>query len=133
MTLPILDVELPYPPSTNHYWRQFRGRAIISREGRLYRQRVHDILLAKIDRPADGPLTCTIALRPPDRRRRDLDNTLKPMLDALQHASVYEDDSQIKDLRVFWSGGPLPGGSCRVMLDIWRLDDALDTQDHDPA
>jgi crossover junction endodeoxyribonuclease RusA len=32
---------------------------------------------------------------PPDRRRRDLDNIQKPVLDALQHAGVYEDDSQI--------------------------------------
>ena len=32
---------------------------------------------------------------PPDRRRRDLDNLQKPLLDALQHAGVYEDDSQI--------------------------------------
>jgi crossover junction endodeoxyribonuclease RusA len=32
---------------------------------------------------------------PPDRRRRDLDNLQKPLLDALQHAGVYEDDSQV--------------------------------------
>jgi crossover junction endodeoxyribonuclease RusA len=32
---------------------------------------------------------------PPDRRRRDLDNIQKPVLDALEHAAVYEDDSQI--------------------------------------
>lgn len=32
---------------------------------------------------------------PPDRRRRDLDNLQKPTLDAMQHAGVYEDDSQV--------------------------------------
>jgi crossover junction endodeoxyribonuclease RusA len=32
---------------------------------------------------------------PPDHRRRDLDNIQKPVLDALEHAGVYEDDSQI--------------------------------------
>ncbi len=37
---------------------------------------------------------------PPDRRRRDLDNVLKALLDSLAHAKVYEDDSQIDVLVV---------------------------------
>jgi crossover junction endodeoxyribonuclease RusA len=32
---------------------------------------------------------------PPDRRQRDLDNLQKPALDAMEHAGVYQDDSQI--------------------------------------
>jgi crossover junction endodeoxyribonuclease RusA len=37
----------------------------------------------------------------PDRRRRDLDNIQKAILDALTHAGVWEDDSQVDDIRVF--------------------------------
>lgn len=37
---------------------------------------------------------------PPDRRRRDLDNCLKSLLDALQHGGAYYDDSQIVDLSI---------------------------------
>jgi crossover junction endodeoxyribonuclease RusA len=37
---------------------------------------------------------------PPDRRRRDLDNTLKAVCDSLAHVGVYEDDSQIDVLTV---------------------------------
>ena len=40
----------------------------------------------------------TIAAFPPDRRRRDLDNILKCLFDSLQHAGVFEDDSQIKQI-----------------------------------
>jgi crossover junction endodeoxyribonuclease RusA len=37
-------------------------------------------------------------LRPPDRRRRDIDNTAKAILDALAGAGVYDDDCQIDRL-----------------------------------
>ena len=37
---------------------------------------------------------------PPDKRRRDLDNIFKVLLDSLQHAEVYVDDSQIDYLCV---------------------------------
>jgi crossover junction endodeoxyribonuclease RusA len=40
----------------------------------------------------------------PDRRRRDLDNLLKAVQDALAHAGVYDDDSQIVDLRIRRAG-----------------------------
>ncbi|MEY4713325.1 MAG: hypothetical protein RIS88_2775 [Pseudomonadota bacterium] len=36
----------------------------------------------------------------PDRRRRDLDNTLKATQDAMTHAGIWDDDSQIDDLRI---------------------------------
>jgi crossover junction endodeoxyribonuclease RusA len=53
---------------------------------------------------------------PPDRRRRDLDNIQKPVLDALQHARVYQDDSQV-DLLVTRRCGPANGGRVDVRLD----------------
>jgi crossover junction endodeoxyribonuclease RusA len=91
-------ITLPYPPSVNHYWRHFRGRTVISREGRTFRTNVC-ALLAGGNGPRKPPSGGRIALCmdafPPDRRRRDLDNLQKPTLDALQHAGVYEDDSQV--------------------------------------
>lgn len=45
-------------------------------------------------------LSLTIDAYPPDRRKRDLDNILKSLLDALQHAGIYSDDSQIDILKI---------------------------------
>ena len=41
-----------------------------------------------------------ILVNPPDRRRRDIDNLTKVPLDALTHAAVWEDDSQIDELYI---------------------------------
>lgn len=96
----MLELELPYPPSINHYWRRMRNRTVISKEGKQFRADVVALLNAGKTRPIAGPLKVEVELFPPDRRRRDVDNTLKSLLDALQHGGAYEDDGQIDDLRI---------------------------------
>ena len=88
-------VELPYPPSVNHYYRRVGPRTLISREGRTYRDRVAVMLMGLGVRPLRGPLRMRIEVHPPDNRRRDLDNLLKSLWDALQHGGAYHDDSQV--------------------------------------
>ena len=36
----MLEVELPYPPSINHYWRRVGRTTLISREGRIVHRKV---------------------------------------------------------------------------------------------
>jgi len=88
---------LLWPPSVNHYWRHIGSRTLISREGRTYRRKTCDFLSGRGLRkpPSSGRIALAMDAFPPDRRRRDLDNIQKPVLDALEHAGVYEDDSQI--------------------------------------
>lgn len=92
--------ELPFPPSVNHYWRRVGERTLISREGRRFRQRVHQLLSAIGVRPLDGRLAIHVEAWPPDRRRRDIDNIAKALLDALEHAGAYRDDAQIDRLLI---------------------------------
>lgn len=100
----MIEFTLPWPPSVNRYWRTFQKRMIISQEGRAYREAVGDqITLQKAICHFAGPLKIEIQAHRPDKRRRDLDNLLKASLDGLAHAGVYNDDSQIVDLRIFWA------------------------------
>lgn len=90
---------LPWPPSVNRYWRNVRGRTLLSKEGRVYRQTVLSALQTR-SQCFRGRLAVIIDAFPPDRRRRDLDNLLKGPLDALQAAGLYLDDSQIDRLTI---------------------------------
>lgn len=111
----MLDLELPYPPSINHYWRRVGPRTLISREGRRFRQRVMAILAAMGIRPLAGRLAVQVQIFPPDNRRRDIDNVQKALLDALQHGGAYDDDSQIVRLSIE-KGDPIDGGRTLVHI-----------------
>lgn len=95
-----MRIECPFPPSVNTYWRHNNGRTHISHEGRAYRDSV--ALLCHIERvkPIDGPLAMSVVIHPPDNRRRDVDNVLKALLDALGSGRAYQDDSQIVKLTI---------------------------------
>ena len=111
-----MEIVLPWPPSVNAYWRTFRGRMIISVAGREYRTAVAEqILLQRAAKHFTAPLKVTIEAWRPDRRKRDLDNLLKAALDSLAHAGVFEDDSQIVDLRIYWA--PAVGGMLKVTIE----------------
>jgi len=109
-------ITLPYPPSVNHYYRRVGPRTLISRAGRRYRERVVAALAALKVPTMDGRLHLEIEFYPPDRRRRDIDNVQKALLDALQHGGLYEDDSQVVELRAR-KCDPLPNGAVFVYVE----------------
>ena len=112
-----LVLTLPWPPSVNRYWRTFRGRMLISRDGREYRKAVCALLGKRLALP--GPLGVEIIAFRPDRRRRDLDNLLKAPLDSLTSAGIWHDDSQIVRLSIRWSqpcDDAAPGGALLVRI-----------------
>jgi Holliday junction resolvase RusA-like endonuclease len=107
---------LPFPPSVNRYWRHVGQRTLISREGRLFRERVCASLAVRNLKPMAGDLALTIELHPPDRRRRDADNYFKATLDALEHARAYENDAQIVHLEID-KCDRVPGGQAIIRIE----------------
>lgn len=112
----MIKLELPFPPSVNHYYRHVGSRTLISREGRAFRKRVCAILARLGVEPLDGPLAITIDVHPPDRRRRDIDNVQKSLLDALEHGGAYRDDSQVVRLMAE-KRDVVPNGKVNVRIE----------------
>jgi crossover junction endodeoxyribonuclease RusA len=117
-----IEIVLPWPPSVNAMWRTPRsgplaGRTMLSEDGRKYRRAVADaVLLQRRPNLGAARVAIDIEVRMPDKRRRDLDNLPKAVLDGLTHAGVWEDDNQIDDLRVWRS--PRMGGVLVVQMRV---------------
>lgn len=117
-----LTYTLPWPPSVNHYWRRVlvsgKPRTLLSKEGREFKQTAVGAVLQQRrgpSAPLSGRLAIAVTLFPPDRRRYDLDNRLKAVLDSLTEARVWEDDCLVKIIHLE-EGGIVKGGACRVCI-----------------
>ena len=75
----------------------------------------------KRPRYPDGPLSVTLDFYPPDRRRRDMANYLKGLMDALEEV-VYADDYQIA--RMSWTRHEPDRESPRVEITIEPIEEA---------
>ena len=107
----MIKLKLPFPPSTNTYYRMVNNRMLISAKGRKYRKDVLTDCISQnyITPKLTGRLSVKIVATVPDKRRRDLDNMLKSCLDSMQHAGIYLDDSQIDNLHIIRSAVEKPG------------------------
>lgn len=97
----LICIDLPWPPSANTYWRRNGSRYFISTKGMTFRKAT--AVLCHKYRGAFGAssrLSISICAYPPDKRKRDLDNLFKSVLDSLQYATVFVDDSQVDELAI---------------------------------
>jgi len=122
-----LTLELPYPPSKNALDVR---RVATTKKGKRYSARSDSPayraykaeVAAEVYRQKTTKAACTLDVRidvtlyPPDRRRRDLLNPLEALCDALTHAGVWADDSQIVRATVE-RGMVCEGGKCVIRID----------------
>ena len=110
-------IRLPWPPTVNHYYTVARGRKILSPKGRNYQKEAYYEVVAQgeHEKNLSGEVSVFIRAYPPDKRRRDLDNIIKPVLDVLQYADVFGDDHQVSDLRI-QRFNPRKGGEVEILV-----------------
>jgi crossover junction endodeoxyribonuclease RusA len=94
------------PPSTNGIWRGGTGgRHYLSAKYKAWREGTS--LLARSQAKGKriaGPYAIQIDARRPDKRRRDIDNIIKPTLDLLALIGVTDDDSECQLVEAKWVG-----------------------------
>ena len=117
----MIILDLPLPNSANTHWRNARGITYISKKGVEFRKLVADYVSEFSIVAPPGRLLVGIDIYPDSKRRMDIDNRIKPLLDALEHAGVMENDSLVDKL-VVERKQILKGGKCRVFISEFHQD-----------
>lgn len=112
---------LPHPISANRYWRNMRGRMVVSAEASAYKRVVAGIATKAGMRPADGPVEVSLTYHPrltkngvASLKRLDCDNVIKVAVDAL-NGIAYLDDAQVVKITAE-IGQAVPGGGLSVSV-----------------
>jgi crossover junction endodeoxyribonuclease RusA len=117
---PTVRYELPYPPSVNNYWHTSGKRRYISPAGKKFTEDVaKNVYEQGYKRFGDKSLGISVMIHPRSKRRFDLDNTLKAILDALMKAGCYDDDSQFEYIEIA-RGEARDGGA--AVVHIYELE-----------
>ena len=126
----IKSISLPFPPSVNSYYRSVRigksCRVLISKQGREYKKLVKEQFeQQKPMPPLEGRLVVRVLLNAPTRRKYDLDNRCKALLDSLE-GLLYLDDAQI-DLLTLQRGEVIKNDG-KALITIIELEEEYENQ-----
>jgi Holliday junction resolvase RusA-like endonuclease len=95
------------PPSANSIWRAHNGRVLKSREYRAWLDATALQFRAQAKgRMVDGWYKLTVEFGRPNRVRRDIDNLMKPLCDAIAAAGCIEGDWLCAGLAAEWNSRP---------------------------
>lgn len=112
-----IRINLPFPPTVNHIWKSSGHRRYLSKEYEAFLGIV-GVIVGRERVPKFGTkrLAVALELHGPNKRKYDIDNRVKAVLDALARAGVYEDDEQV-DLLAVNRGDIVKGGLCVLSLE----------------
>ena len=88
-----MKLTLPWPPTVNHLHTVHMGRKILSSKARRWYEECGWVVRTQSSSSLDvRRVEIVIDLRPPSRRRYDIDNRIKPVLDVLVKNHIIPDD-----------------------------------------
>lgn len=110
-------LHLPYPPSINNYWIASGNRRFISKRGRDFKLAVQEYVAThQLESFGGAGVTVDIVIRPRDARLLDVDNPIKPILDSLQDAGLFDNDKQVASVTSTRGLVMKGGGGCIVIV-----------------
>ncbi|MCP4895240.1 MAG: RusA family crossover junction endodeoxyribonuclease [Actinomycetales bacterium] len=96
--------QIPLPPTVNHRLMPMcmkgRGRLIKSPKFRKWEKDAAEFIHAACEPMEDKSLFVRITIRWPDKRKRDIDGPVKPLLDLIVREGFILDDSMIRAIVV---------------------------------
>ena len=104
---------LPYPPSVNNLFANGKSGRYRTDAYARWAEQAGFSIMEQGRQKLRGPVSLSIALVKPDRRRRDLSNTIKAVEDLLVSMAVIEDDSLVQRISIQWVGS---GEPCTVLI-----------------
>jgi crossover junction endodeoxyribonuclease RusA len=113
-------LNLPYAPSVNTYWRRGRFSTYLSPVGREFKKAVAEYIVeSNTPKLGDARVRITMVIRPRSKRKFDIDNLAKSVLDAISQegAGVIDDDEQVDELHII-RGDPIKGGKIVVTIEV---------------
>lgn len=119
----MIHLTLPIAPTINHYYGQSGHRKFIRPAGLKFRQEVAEIVADAGHPTIEGRVWLFVTVSPANKRRQDIDNRAKPLQDALTHAGVWLDDSQV-DLLLLYRQPVIKGG--RMQVIIMEVEDGIE-------
>lgn len=127
MTSKTLTLRVPFPPSVNTYWGFQGSHRFLTKKARQFKA---DCAIAFLRSGhagfSDQRLQVRVELFAPDRRKRDIDNHVKSLLDSLCQAGAFADDSQIDHLTIVRKQ-LFKGGLCLVHLSSTPCQQSITT------
>ena len=116
----MITLELPVPPTINHYYGRNGVRTFLTKSCKVFRHMVATAVNDAGHRGYFGEqrLAMDITLHLPSRRG-DIDNRIKPLLDALEHANLFDNDRQVDSLKIHRGECEKPG---KCVVRVWACD-----------
>ena len=113
-----IRLSLPFPPSL---WALYEGTGFSQRKSKVYRTWIAEagwMLITQRNlggrhKRINGDIAVEISAYPPAKKRPDLDNIIKAVLDLLTSTQTIADDNQVVDIWAHWTDEGVP---CEVTI-----------------